>query len=146
MIGTLVGLVQQALLPYMRPGKHIQVMPHNTNLQIRSASVSASAGTGKTWMLVSRIIKILLHGVKPDSILAITFTRKAAAEMFTRLAQRLYTLASCDQTQLDKELQSLGLNSTPSLCTQARNLYEIMPKSNNKVKLVLIGLVWIYRV
>jgi len=47
----------------------------------QNASVHASAGTGKTWLLVTRIIRLLLAGARPDSILAITFTRKAAAEM-----------------------------------------------------------------
>ncbi|MEO6697740.1 MAG: UvrD-helicase domain-containing protein, partial [Gammaproteobacteria bacterium] len=51
----------------------------------RQATVTASAGTGKTWLLVTRLIRLLLAGARPDAILAITFTRKAAAEMQTRL-------------------------------------------------------------
>ena len=51
----------------------------------RHATVTASAGTGKTWLLVTRLIRLLLTGARPDSILAITFTRNAAAEMQTRL-------------------------------------------------------------
>jgi ATP-dependent helicase/nuclease subunit A len=42
----------------------------------RSGVVEACAGAGKTWMLVSRIVRALLGGAAPDEILAITFTRK----------------------------------------------------------------------
>ncbi len=51
----------------------------------RSVVVEACAGAGKTWMLVSRILRALLDGAQPHEILAITFTRKAAGEMRTRL-------------------------------------------------------------
>ena len=47
----------------------------------RSVVVEACAGAGKTWMLVSRILRALLDGAEPHEILAITFTRKAAGEM-----------------------------------------------------------------
>ena len=72
-----------------------------------SATVSASAGTGKTWLLVSRIIRILLAGARPDAILAITFTRKAAAEMQSRLASRLFQFAAADDAGLVQLLQQI---------------------------------------
>ena len=50
----------------------------------RSVAVEACAGAGKTWMLVSRIVRALLEGTAPHEILAITFTKKAAGEMRTR--------------------------------------------------------------
>jgi ATP-dependent helicase/nuclease subunit A len=59
-----------------------------------NASVHASAGTGKTWLLTTRIIRLLLAGARPDGILAVTFTRKAAAEMQQRVTERLRELMS----------------------------------------------------
>ena len=50
-----------------------------------SVSLVASAGSGKTWQLVSRILRLLLAGAEPGGILALTFTRKAAVEMHLRL-------------------------------------------------------------
>ncbi len=55
----------------------------------RNVALEASAGTGKTRVLVDRYIALLLAGVKPRHILAITFTRKAAAEMRRRILQEL---------------------------------------------------------
>ena len=45
----------------------------------RSVVVEACAGAGKTWMLVSRIVRSLLDGVPPQQILAITFTKRLQA-------------------------------------------------------------------
>ena len=81
----------------------------------RSFSVLASAGTGKTWQLVARLTRLLLNGARLDSILAITFTRKAAGEMQQRLNQRLRELLEADDQQLDLALTSIGESPTPGL-------------------------------
>lgn len=60
----------------------------------RSVVVEACAGAGKTWMLVSRILRALLAGAKPQEIVAITFTRKAAGEMRERLGDWLREFAA----------------------------------------------------
>lgn len=60
----------------------------------RSVAIEACAGAGKTWMLVSRILRALLDGAEPSQILAITFTRKAAGEMQQRLDDWLAAFAA----------------------------------------------------
>ncbi len=89
-----------------------------------NATVMASAGTGKTWLLVTRLVRLLLDGVRPDAILAITFTRKAAAEMQTRLNERLYELACADDKDQSDLLHMMGAPSDPETRRRARGLYE----------------------
>ena len=45
------------------------------------AAVTASAGTGKTQVLTARVFRLLLGGVRPETILCLTFTKAGAAEM-----------------------------------------------------------------
>ena len=54
------------------------------NLQIL-----ANAGSGKTHTLVTRIIRLLMMGVPPRRIIALTVTRKAAGEFLGKLLQRI---------------------------------------------------------
>ena len=81
----------------------------------RSVAVEACAGSGKTWMLVSRIVRALLEGarltgeVRPHEILAITFTKKAAGEMRERLDQWLKEFAQADDATLQRELEIRGV-------------------------------------
>ncbi len=77
----------------------------------RSAVVEACAGAGKTWMLVSRIVRALLDGAEPGSILAITFTRKAAGEMRDRLDEWLAGWAAASHEQRLQALRERGLGA-----------------------------------
>tara|TARA_B100000959_G_scaffold88553_5_gene93979 strand:+ start:4909 stop:8064 length:3156 start_codon:yes stop_codon:yes gene_type:complete len=61
--------------------------------------ILASAGTGKTFRLAGRFLKLLFQGVSPDAILATTFTRKASGEILDRVLSWL-SLAIHDKEQL----------------------------------------------
>lgn len=91
----------------------------------RSVAVEACAGAGKTWMLVSRILRALLEGVPPHEILAITFTKKAAGEMRQRLQDWLREFSALDDTRLQQELRLRGLpeSRAAELAPQLRGLY-----------------------
>ena len=97
-----------------------------------NATVTASAGSGKTYMLVTRIVRLLLEDAEPGSILALTFTRKAAAEMQQRLSERLYQLATVDDEKLLSLLEELDLGSDYQ--QKARALYEAHQYSDYPVR------------
>lgn len=86
--------------------------------------VQAAAGTGKTWLLASRVIRLLLEGSEPGAILAITFTRKAASEIHERVTERLLALAGCDEETLPRLLTEIGAKTNPVTREVARHLYE----------------------
>jgi ATP-dependent helicase/nuclease subunit A len=92
----------------------------------RSVVVQACAGSGKTWLLVSRIIRQLLAGAAPGEILAITFTRRAAQEMRARLMRELQQLAQADDAGIVDFLQVRGLtlDAARAAVDPARHLYE----------------------
>lgn len=110
----------------------------------RSVVVEACAGAGKTWMLVSRMLRALLDGCAPHEILAITFTKKAAGEMRERLLQWLQDFArprperpetgepaeteAAWQERLLRELVDRGIEPQRALDQreQLQNLYQTL--------------------
>ncbi len=92
----------------------------------RSVVVSACAGSGKTWLLVARLVRILLNGESPRSTLALTFTRKAAQEMRERLYQLLQSWTTLSDPELIKALMERGLDHEGAQVhlQSARTLYH----------------------
>jgi ATP-dependent helicase/nuclease subunit A len=72
-----------------------------------SAFVTANAGSGKTKTLIDRVARLLLGGAKPASILCVTYTKAAAAEMQRRLFKRLGGWAVLEDEKLRAELAAL---------------------------------------
>ncbi len=75
----------------------------------QSFLVQAPAGSGKTELLTDRILALLATVNRPEEIVAITFTRKAAAEMHERVLQKL----------------SAGLDAVPPVRTHARKSWDL---------------------
>lgn len=78
----------------------------------KSVWVGASAGSGKTKVLVDRVLRLLLSGIAPQKILCLTFTRAAAAQMSIKVMERLSVWATCSDDKLREELDKLQ-NSPP---------------------------------
>ena len=91
-------------VPVIDFSKKIACDPH------QSVVVSACAGSGKTWLLVARMVRLLLDDVKPQQILALTFTRKAAQEMRDRLYALLQEFSTSDDAAVINALIERGLD------------------------------------
>ena len=74
---------------------------------VASVFVMANAGSGKTSTLVKRVARLLLRGAAPETILCVTYTRAAAAEMQRRLFGMLGAWAVMEDAPLAKELADL---------------------------------------
>ena len=72
-----------------------------------SAFVTANAGSGKTKTLIDRVARLLLAGAEPATILCVTYTKAAAAEMQRRLFGLLGDWSVCDDARLRQALSDL---------------------------------------
>src|SRR5258708_16719493 len=72
-----------------------------------SAWVSANAGSGKTYVLAQRVIRLLLGGTPPAKILCLTFTKAAAANMATSVFDRLPQWTAPPDHQLHAALPAM---------------------------------------
>src|ERR1700761_3489672 len=89
-----------------------------------SSFVSANAGSGKTHVLVQRVIRLLLDGVPPEKILCITFTKAAAANMAERVFSTLGHWVTLDNDVLDHAIEDVGIpHPNAKLRSAARKLF-----------------------
>ena len=77
---------------------------------INNLAYEASAGSGKTFMLVVRYLSLLFTGAKPSKILALTFTNKAASEMQERIISTLEELESRGELEEIAKVTELSHN------------------------------------
>ena len=89
-----------------------------------SAFVSANAGSGKTYVLVKRILRLLVDGVDPAKILALTYTTAAAANMSNRVFRDLARWVNLNDEELARELTELdGTTPQAARINAARRLF-----------------------
>ncbi len=111
--------------------KAARIIPPNVRDTQRRASdpaassfVSANAGSGKTHVLVQRVIRLLLDGVPPEKILCITFTKAAAANMAERVFTTLGHWVTLDDDALDAAIRETGIpHPDTRLRKSARKLF-----------------------
>src|ERR1700716_1882302 len=102
----------------------VRATQHRASNPAASAFVSANAGSGKTHVLVQRVIRLLLDGVPPEKILCITFTKAAAANMAERVFSMLGHWVTLDDAALDGAIQQVGIaRPDPHLRMSARKLF-----------------------
>src|SRR5215212_7836445 len=107
----------------LRPLAHLKGDQLRASSPRHHAALSASAGTGKTHVLTARVLRLLLAGVDPASILCLTFTKAGAAEMAERIHGRLAHWVRLKDKELAAELRALDELGTPETKDRARTLF-----------------------
>ena len=99
----------------------VQITASNPDI---SAWVTANAGSGKTYVLTRRVIRLLLEGNDPAKILCLTFTKAAAAHMANKVFETLGKWATLDDTALDAEILAIeGKRPSAARRLRARRLF-----------------------
>ena len=110
----------------------------------KSVWVGASAGTGKTKVLSDRVLRLLLEGADRTKILCLTYTKAAAVEMSSRIAERLSKWAVMKEEDLEEELINLygelpdNAKETKKLKSKARQLFAILLDTPGGMKIKTI--------
>ena len=104
-----------------------------------SAWVSANAGTGKTFVLSRRVLRLLLAGTAPDRILCLTYTKAAAAEMSRRVFDVLAGWALADEARLGRALaEMLSRPPAEAELVRARTLFALAIEAPGGLKIMTI--------
>ncbi|MDO9416831.1 double-strand break repair helicase AddA [Pararhizobium sp.] len=105
----------------------------------RSAWVSANAGSGKTHVLTQRVVRLLLSGCRPSSILCLTYTKAAASEMSNRIFQRLASWATLSDDDLRQRIAEIeGGAPDKGKLANARRLFALALETPGGLKIQTI--------
>ena len=116
-----------------------------TTLQQRASDpashiwVGANAGSGKTKVLIDRVLRLLLRNVPPSHIVCITFTKAAASEMENRLQKRTREWVQMEDSALRQSLEEMsGREPSESEIIKARRLFAVMTDCPVGVRILTI--------
>ena len=110
--------------PRVKADAHTRARQAQASDPARSAWVSANAGSGKTYVLTQRVVRLLLAGADPSRILCLTFTKAAAAEMSNRVFDTLSNWAVMDADALAGAVEEIsGERPGGQRLKQARRLF-----------------------
>lgn len=131
---------------YHRDADEISALLGDTTERQRRAAdpeasvwVSANAGTGKTHVLTQRVLRLLLAGAKPETLLCLTYTKAAAAEMSRRVFDRLAHWVVAAPDELESDLARLnGRDPTGDELIEARKLFAVAIETPGGLKVQTI--------
>ena len=92
----------------------------NANLIIK-----ASAGTGKTFAIATRYLQLLIFGkAQPEQILALTFSRAAAQEIYDKILERLWTATGANVETAGKSAAEIAAEIQDAAANERKNLVD----------------------
>lgn len=104
-----------------------------------SCWVFASAGSGKTRILVNRILRLLLNDVDPQKILCLTFTKAGASEMHERIENDLTRWTILEDNKLSDEIYQIsGLKPNITTLNKARSILLLMQEKDQRITIQTI--------
>lgn len=132
--------------PDLRASRGPDIDQRLASTPTRHVWVRASAGSGKTKVLIDRLLRLLLPdpdtgaaGIAPDKILCLTFTKAGAAEMSLRLQKRLLEWSAIDNDKLRQNLRDLiGRDPGEEFIRQARRLLAKVLDAPSRLRILTI--------
>ena len=107
--------------------------------------VSASAGSGKTAVMIEKIIRLIRSGVHVSEILAVTFTKKAAAQMKEKLSRALISGINAEKTTAEErkmlkerlaEVPTADISTIHSFCSKLIKTHFYEAKTDNSFRII----------
>ena len=132
--------------PELRISRGPDIDQRQASTPTRHVWVRASAGSGKTKVLIDRLLRLLLPdpdtnapGVAPDKILCLTFTKAGAAEMSLRLQKRLLEWSAAKDTDLQENLRDLiGREPSDDFLREAKRLLARVLDAPSRLRILTI--------